>query len=155
MRKRRIEYVRISNGGTAADLKRQQLACERFLRENGTCGIYVRSATGNKKAMAAQEAVGIALCRKKGWGYQVFREAGLPGGVLRKLVEAVKAGKIHYVFVYTADRLSRDISQWFAVFEEVVQRGGKIITPVGSAADCEFSRIATRWWALARQRSQR
>lgn len=35
MRKRRVEYVRISLGATAADLKRQQRLCRRFLRANG------------------------------------------------------------------------------------------------------------------------
>ncbi len=155
MKRRKILYGRVSSGATTATLNRQRRACNGFLHENGRCGGYVRAATGDRRAMAAQAAVGIALCRKKGWGYQVFREAGLPGGVLRKLVEAVKAGKINYVFVYTADRLSRDISQWFAIFGEVMQHGGKIITPVGSAADCEFSQIARRWCALARRRSQR
>ena len=47
MRKRRIEYVRVSTGGTAADLKRQRRACERFLRKDGKRRIYVRAASCN------------------------------------------------------------------------------------------------------------
>ena len=47
MRKRRIEYVRVSTGATESDLKRQRRGCERFLRENGTRGIYVRAASSN------------------------------------------------------------------------------------------------------------
>ena len=58
------------------------------------CGIYVRVACveqgDGEEAFAAQEAAGIALCRKKGWKFEVFREAGMPGAVLRKLVDLVK-----------------------------------------------------------------
>ena len=101
------------------------------------CGIYVRVACveqgDGERAFAAQEAAGIAFCRKRGWRYQVFREAGLPGGVLRKLVDAVKAGRISHVFVNTVDRLSRNISQWLAVYQEIVQHGGRIVTPSGYA----------------------
>lgn len=46
MKKRRIEYVRVSTGGSAAELKRQRRACGRFVRENGTHGIYVRAVSG-------------------------------------------------------------------------------------------------------------
>jgi len=99
------------------------------------CGVYVRSATGDKEAMAAQQAAGIALCRKNRWQFEVFRESGTPGSVLRKLVELVKAGKINRVFVNTVDRLTRNISQWLAVYEEIERHGAKIVTPDGCIAD--------------------
>ena len=47
MKKRRVVYGRVSTGATEADLKRQRRGCERFLRENGTRGIYVRAASSN------------------------------------------------------------------------------------------------------------
>ena len=109
------------------------------------CGIYVRVACveqgDGERAFAAQEAAGIVFCRKRGWRYQVFREAGLPGGVLRKLVDAVKAGTVSHVFVNTVDRLSRNSSQLLAVHEEIVQTGGRIVTPASNALDAFDSNL--------------
>lgn len=141
------------------------------------CAIYVRVACveqwDGEKVFAAQEAAGIALCRKNGWRHQVFREAGSPGTALRKLLELVRAGKLDYVFVRSFDRLSRNISQLAAIVEEIERGGARIVT----AAKCgeripadvtllsglaaafrgyELSlMVQRRRWALARRRNQR
>ena len=147
------------------------------------CGIYVRVASieqaGGEKAFAVQEAAGIALCQKKGWKFEVFRETGMSGSALRKLVELVKARKLNYVFVNTWDRLSRNFCQLIAIKERIEQSGASIVTAETSSsrshqltlhkrsasgefieeiADAirryEYALMAERRWAL-RQRKER
>ena len=95
------------------------------------CGVYVRSATGDRKAMATQEAEGIALCRKKGWQFRVFREVGKPAAEMRKLIQWVKAKKLNYVFVSTWDRFGRDLREAMVLLDEIRRNGVGIVTAAG------------------------
>lgn len=136
------------------------------------CGIYVRVSSmeqaGGEVAFAAQKAAGIALCKENGWRFEVFRETGLPGAVLRKLVKLAKAGTINYVFVHGWDRLSRNLHQAMAVKEEIERGGARIVTSAGQAFDAMIADMVAmfhrferscmaerRRWALARRRNRR
>ena len=95
------------------------------------CAIYSRSSVdgvNGQIAFEVQETAGIELCRKNGWKYEVFREPGIPGSVLRKLVELVKARKFDHVFVYKLDRFSSDFEQMAAVIGEIGRSGAMIAT---------------------------
>jgi len=172
MKRRKILYGRVSSGATTATLKRQRQACNGFLHENGRCGLYVRSATGDRRAMAMQEDEGIKLCRRNGWQHQVFRDVGKPGVEMRKLMKLVRARKLDHVFVFRWDRLGRELRQVTALLNEFRRRGVRIVTadrceqciPAGTlfadlAAACrqyELSLMAQRQrWALARRRNRR
>ena len=137
-----------------------------------TCGIYVRCATVDQdghNSLAVQEAAGIALCQRNGWKFQVFREVGTPGTILKKMVDLVKAGKINRVFVNTWDRLSRNTQQLIAIKKQIEQSRAKIVTAaqrrrIAPATDTfmaevtaalrrhYYSSMAERRWALAKQK---
>ena len=106
------------------------------------CGVYVRSATGDGTALAMQETEGIKLCRRNGWRHQMFREVGLPGAALRKLLKLVKGGKLDYVFAWRFDRLSRNIRQLITIVEEIERSGAEIITAAGPIRPVSTSRMS-------------
>ena len=95
------------------------------------CAIYSRSSVDGvhgQIAFEVQETAGIELCRKNGWKYEVFREPGMPGAVLRQLMGLVKTRKFNYVFVYKLDRLSQQFEQMAAVVGEIGRSGAVIAT---------------------------
>nr|WP_169545428.1 recombinase family protein [Sneathiella aquimaris] len=67
-------------------------------------------------SLQTQEELGIAKAKELGFAYKLWNEGGQPSRfedlhnrpVLRKLLLEIEDGKVHHLFVFNTDRLSRN-----------------------------------------------
>ena len=112
------------------------------------CAIYVRVSTETQASkgysLGAQEKAGIELCKKNGWDYEVFREAGRSADKetldnrpqLQRLLELADEGRFDCCFATELDRLSRN-PVTLAYIKKVFRDNKVKIATLGQTFDLE------------------
>ena len=104
------------------------------------CAIYVRVSSDKqvKKgySLEAQEKVGIEVCKKNGWSFEVFREEGKSANKetiehrpqLKRLIALAEEGSIQYCFASELDRLSRNPVSLALIKKVFAENDIKVVT---------------------------
>lgn len=103
-------------------------------------GIYIRVSTQAQVdkgySLSAQEKLGVELCERKGFSYEIFREEGASANketlenrpVLKYLLDNIEIGKYQYIFVVEMDRLSRNPITLYYIKKILSDNNCKVLT---------------------------
>lgn len=93
------------------------------------CAVYCRISIDreNQKSIKEQELSGREFCESKLYTPDIYIDQGISGGgdtgkrpAFTKLINNIKKGKIHAVYVNNQDRLAREELTWFAFMETLL-----------------------------------
>lgn len=91
-----------------------------------TAAIYARKSVETDKGESIENQInrGIALCQLNGWDYVVYQDYGISGKTLdrpdfERMMKDAHAGKFQYLVCYKIDRVSRSVSDFSNLIDEL------------------------------------
>lgn len=95
-----------------------------------TAAIYARKSVETDKGESIENQIsrGIALCQLNGWDYIVYQDYGISGKTLERedferMMRDAHAGKFQYLICYKIDRVSRSVSDFSNLIDELNSLG--------------------------------
>lgn len=91
-----------------------------------TAAIYARKSVETDKGESIENQInrGIALCQLNGWDHVVYQDYGVSGKTLERddferMMKDAHAGKFQYLVCYKIDRVSRSVSDFSNLIDEL------------------------------------
>lgn len=91
-----------------------------------TAAIYARKSVETDKGESIENQIsrGIALCQLNGWDHVVYQDYGVSGKTLERddferMMKDAYAGKFQYLVCYKIDRVSRSVSDFSSLIDEL------------------------------------
>lgn len=91
-----------------------------------TAAIYARKSVETDKGESIENQInrGIALCQLNGWDYIIYQDYGVSGKTLdrpdfERMMKDAYAKKFQYLVCYKIDRVSRSVSDFSALIDEL------------------------------------
>jgi len=92
-----------------------------------TAAIYARKSVETDKGESIENQInrGIALCQLNGWDYIIYQDYGISGKTLdrpdfERMMKDAHAGKFQYLVCYKIDRVSRSVSDFSSLIDELI-----------------------------------
>ncbi|WP_213973811.1 recombinase family protein [Tepidanaerobacter acetatoxydans] len=100
-----------------------------------TAAIYGRRSVDDDPSMSVDNQINrsIELCKSKGWNYTVYRDDGVSGKDterkdFQRMMRDARAGKFQYLISYKLDRVSRSVSDFSNLINELQEMNIEFIS---------------------------